>query len=221
MNILDIDCYMIVIKDNEASEYYADFCSESWECFGIKVKRFDAITPKNLSEVNNLKWSKFSNQQKYIRRNLKVLITETEKACFMSHYLLWKKSAETNKPILILEHDVWLEKPNKLWYDEKCGIIFFDRAAMGSYVINPWFAKRLIEYIKNIKKILSGPYALIYNFSNEKNYTSLVINDCHKLYDPASRQVMSRKYGNTIEHYCNLYPEHFPKEHFHQFKMID
>ena len=211
---------MIVIKDNEASEYYADYCSLSWESIGLKINRFDAFVPKDLVNLNELSFTKYSSGVKYLRRNLKAEITETEKACFYSHYSLWKKCAIENKPIFVIEHDSILEKPEKLWYDDSCGIIFFDRAAMGSYVINPWFAKKLVDFVKEIE-INGGPYSIIHRFALRSQYKELIINDQHKLYDPASRQVMSRKFGNTIEHYCNLHPEHFPKEDFHQFKMID
>lgn len=211
---------MIVIKNNKASEYYADYCTKSWEQLGIQVNRFDAIVPKDLVNLNELSFSEYSGGMKYVMRNLKADITETEKACFYSHYSLWKKSAEENIPILIIEHDSLLENPEKVWYDISCGIMFFDRAAMGSYIINPWFARQIVEYTKNII-IKVGPYAVIGGFSIQKNLENLVINDRHKLYDPASRQVMSKMHGNTIVHYCNLYPEHFPKEDFHQFKMID
>lgn len=220
IDLRNVEFYMIVVKGNEASEYYADYCIPSWETLGVKVNRFDAITPKQLPKLKELKFSKYSSGSKYLKRKLKADITETEQACFYSHYTLWKKSIELNKPVMIIEHDAYLENPEKIWYDSSCGIMFFDMAAMGSYIINPWFAQQLTAHVRR-QNISIGPYGMIAGFGKENNLQRLIVNDIHPLYDPGSRQVMSKKYGNTVIHYCNLYPEHFPPEAFHQFKMIE
>lgn len=210
---------MIVIKDNKASEYYAEYCKKSWENIGLKVNKFDAIVPKDLQNLNNIKWSTYSNQNKYTKLGLKVEITETEKACFYSHYTLWEKCISKQLPIMILEHDSYLETPNNLWFDTEYGIIFYDKAAMGSYIIMPWFARLLIDYIKS-KKIEGGPYSIIHNCGRYNKISSKVINSSHKKYKAASNQVMSEIYGNTIEHFCNSNPELFNPEDFHKFIKI-
>lgn len=215
----NIDCYIIVIKNNEASEYYANYCIKSWSSFGLDVKIFDAVIPEMLPNLTYLKWTKYSTQDKYRNKGLKVKITDTEKACFTSHYLLWRKSAIENKSIFILEHDAYLEKPENLWYDENCGIIHFDKAAMGSYVIMPWFAKKLINEIKTIK-IGTGPYGYLLNFSVLANLREKYINQSHPLYVAASNQVMSKKYGSTVEHYYNSDPNLIKEFGLHKFKMI-
>lgn len=210
---------MIVIKDNPASEFYANYCTKTWEAYGIEVKRFDAITPKDLINHDDIMWKEYSTQDKYKKRNLKVPISETEKACFTSHYSLWKKSAEINKPILVLEHDAYLETPQNLWFDEKFGMIYFDKGAMGSYVIMPWFAKLLMKVIKK-NTVSCGPYGFIYGFARRHNLLDKYVNDMHKLFTPASNQVMSKKYGNTIEHYYNSDPELVSEFGLHRFIMI-
>ncbi len=210
---------MIIIKDNEASEYYANYCLPSWEKVGLKVSRFNAVVPNNLSDRFELLFAKYSSGKKYTKQNLKVEITDTEKACFYSHYDLWKKSIDYNVPIFVIEHDSYLENPNNLWYESSCAIIFYDKAAMGSYVINPWFASLLCDFVQK-REISSGPYALIRSFGNYYKISDRIVNETHNMYLPASNQVMSDKYGNTIEHWCNVNPGHFNINDFHKFIKI-
>lgn len=214
-----IDCYMIVIKGNKASEYYANYCKKSWENFGINVNIFDAITPKDLKDLKDIKWHKYSDQQKYKDINMNVEITDTEKSCFYSHYMLWKKCVSRNTPILVLEHDAYLENSENLWFDMDYGMIFSDDAATGSYVVFPWFAKLLIDYIKKYK-IGSGPYSIIESCAVFNNVKNKLVNKRHKKFKAASNQVMSEKYGSTIEHFCNLNPNFFNSNAFHKFKKI-
>jgi GR25 family glycosyltransferase involved in LPS biosynthesis len=204
---------MIVIKNNEASEFYAKYCKKSWEDIGIEVKIFDAIVPDDLSRLKELRWSKYVNRLSYEKRNLQVEMTETEKACLYSHYLLWKKCVSKNRPLLILEHDAYLDCPENLWFDFKYGIIFYDKAATGSYVIFPWFAKELVEFAKNVF-IDRGIYALLYIFAHKKNLKEYLVDVFHPKYKSASDQVMSEKYGNTIEHY------YLNKANVYNFKKI-
>jgi hypothetical protein len=207
------------MKDNEASEYYANYCIKSWEAFGLEVKRFDAIVPKDLQNLNELKWEKYSSSIKYLKLNINVEFTDTEKGCFYSHYMLWKKCIEKQKPIMVLEHDAYLEKPENLWFDPEYGIIFFDKAATGSYVIFPWFAEKIVNFLaRNTIKI--GPYATIENIAIVEKIREKVVNVKHSMYKAASNQVMSDQYGNTIEHFCNSNRDLFNKKAFHKFKKI-
>ena len=212
----DIECYSIVIKGDERSEYYYEYCKPSWERLGVTVNKFNAVTPSTLKREKELNFKPYSGATKYVRKGLKVEITPTEKACFYSHFKLWQHAAFSNKPIMILEHDSFLEKLENMWYDDKYGIIFYDAAAMGSYVIQPNFARDLILWLYS-QKIDGGPYSYIYEFGLENKRSEDIVNDRHSLYNVASNQVMSRKYGNTIEHYSNGRSE-FKQ---HNFIIID
>lgn len=217
----NIDCFMIVMPNNEASQYYANFCKPSWERVGVRVNIFDAVTPTTLHRHNQLTFSKYSNAVKYTSKGLKAPFTDTEKACWYSHFILWQECCYMNSPILILEHDTYLEHPENLWYDDNYGIIFYDKAAMGSYIIQPFFAKKLVDYVMT-NVIDVGPYSTIHSFGqNYPSLQSLIVNNLHVNYNPASNQVLSSRYGNTIEHYCNMFPEHWPADHFHTFKDIE
>ncbi len=210
---------MIVMKGNDASEYYANYCIKSWEAFGIEVKRFDAIVPKDLEKLKDLRWEKYIASTKYTKRKINAEFTETEKSCFYSHYMLWKKCVEKNIPFMILEHDAYLENPENLWFEPTYGIIFFDKAATGSYIIFPWFAEKLIDFLKT-NLITVGPYGTIEYFAIKEGIRNKVVNSKHKRYKAASNQVMSNIYGNTIEHFCTSHKHLFNKKDFHKFKKI-
>lgn len=207
----EIVCRMIVIADSEASNYYANYTKKSWEDLGIKVNFFDAITPDKIQKSKTLNFSKYSTATKYATKNIKKVISETEKACWHSHYFLWEECYFSNEPILVLEHDSMLIHPENLWMEDSYGIIFFDAAAMGSYILTPKFAKKLIIKARTTK-ISTGPYGFIHEFG------SSVVNIRHKKFKIASNQVMSKKYGNTINHYEGLIETDFVG---HNFILID
>lgn len=217
----DCDCYMIVIDDDVASNYYYEYCKSSWNSAGIAVNRFSAITPSQLSLYNELKFSKYSSSLKYVNKNIKAEISETEKACWYSHFSLWANCAFSKKPTLVLEHDSFLLDHNKLWRDDKYGIIFYDKAAMGSYLLQPWLASILVNNAL-MSNISYGPYWFIASIGDKLNIKHLIVNDTHRKYKAASNQVMCPRYGNTIEHYSNKHPDLFPQDKFsHQFMLIE
>jgi hypothetical protein len=68
--------------------------------------------------------------------------------------------------------------------------------------------------------ITSGLYAFIATFANSEKIQNKVVNNLHKKYVSASNQVMSDKYGNTIEHFCTSNRNFFKEKMFHKFKKI-
>lgn len=222
----DVNVYQIVIRGNEISEYYHTYTKPSWEKAGFFVNRFNAITPDDLSDYEDLRFSDFVMSRKYTAKGLKKVFTPTEKAVWYSHFLLWEKCLGTNKPIIVLEHDCLLLEPEKIVAHDKSEMIFYDTAAMGSYYLTPKAAKELVHKAIN-QRITAGPYAFIADVIRDadiqrKYGKNFIIDSNHKLYNPGTRQVMSRKFGNTIEHYKGTAVEHlantFPQ---HNFLMID
>lgn len=210
---------MIVIIGNEKSIFYYNHSKISWEKHNIKVNVFNAITPDKLKREHELTFSRYSSSIKYTSRNIKAQITETEKACWYSHFKLWQECCYSNKPLLILEHDCTLLDDRKLWSDNSYGIIFFDKAAMGSYIIYPWFAKILVKEAMS-SVIDTGPYAFIEFISIKNNFQDKNVNCRHKLFNPAANQVYSNDHGNTIDHYSTINPELFSSQHSHDFIII-
>ena len=215
-----IKSYVIVVKGNPASEYYAKYCRPSWEQVGLYPEIFDAVTPSDLKNLSELKFADKIDRQIFADRGLSVGFTETEKACWYSHYFLWSKCVKMDEPIVIMEHDSFLEKPLKFWYDEKFLMIFYDKAAMGSYYISPKYAKKLVEIsLKNI--INTGPYSFVNNVTIGLKLQDYVVSSDHIFYDPASNQVMSEKYGSTVEHFTTSNKHLFKQSMFHKFKNIE
>tara|TARA_B100001094_G_scaffold329778_1_gene393307 strand:- start:1115 stop:1807 length:693 start_codon:yes stop_codon:yes gene_type:complete len=108
--------YSIVIKDNETSETGFNNLVESSKKVGndFEIEKFKAVTPPDVKEVlqaHKLQWNypwegtvtDFSSgltKRAYQTRSPKARV-----ACALSHYRLWNLCANTNKSILILEHD--------------------------------------------------------------------------------------------------------------------
>lgn len=91
--------FMISITGNEISEYYRDICVPTWEEHGYTVEQFEASTPSNFLEDDQLKFTdkKFHGGK----------WSDTEFAVWYSHYRIWKKCVELDEPILVLEHDTY------------------------------------------------------------------------------------------------------------------
>lgn len=210
---------MIVIKHCEKSNYYADYCIPSWSDYGFRVNKFDAETPESIKEKENLSFAQINHSSKYFSHNLKVAITETEKACWYSHFMLWKMCIELNDPIMILEHDAYFYKPENFWMDLIAyDLIFYDKAAMGSYVITPSAANSLVDYYSK-NRITTGVFAGVHNCYINKKFKKLVHAHFTTKIEPCVNQVYSRKYKNTIHHPSEDYPN--IKWRQHEFIYID
>lgn len=139
---------MIRIPNNPVSERYAQKASASWE--GFNLRYYDAITPETLSTQSGLTFGKRGNSRE---------LTDTEKACFYSQYNLWKKCATENVPILILEHDAWLQKPSAINFNPDLQVQFFGQHAMEAVMFHPHFAKRILNHVA--RHPVSGPMTLV------------------------------------------------------------
>lgn len=147
---------MIVVKDNELSEGYHECARHSWR--GMGITRFDAITPETLPET----------EEKYKLKFTKKGITLTEKACFYSQYILWRKCALENHPILVLEHDAWLVDPRPIEYNPYMMVQFYGQHAMEAVLYHPTFAKMLVSritenFVEGLgnRVVESGPMATV------------------------------------------------------------
>jgi len=145
----DFDIWMIRVKGDEKSETYAKYCAKSWTDAGFEVNFFDAVTP------DTLRWGGHLNFDKSHK--------PAEKACFISQYLLWKKCYEENRPILVLEHDAYLENPEMIIYNPGFAMQYFGQHCMEAVLYNPWWAKEMLFLAETIKD-LTGPFAMVEHF---------------------------------------------------------
>jgi hypothetical protein len=139
---------MIVNTEDPVSVAYMEYCAPSWDGFDLRI--FNAITPNNLEEHKGLTFG---------RRNGGVELSDTEKACFYSQYLLWKKCAMERMPILVLEHDAYLEKPEWIKFDTRFDCTFYGQHAMEAVMYHPRFAEAMINRLKSNTVI--GPMSFV------------------------------------------------------------
>jgi hypothetical protein len=139
---------MIRVKGDRVSQRYADYCKKSWDGFDLRM--VDAVTPATLHEQSGVTFGRRSNGRE---------LTDTEKACFYSQYNLWKKCAVENAPILILEHDAWLENPSAIQYNPNLEVQFLGQHSMEAVLYHPRFARRLMRYCET--RPVSGPMQLV------------------------------------------------------------
>jgi glycosyl transferase, family 25 len=92
--------FVITIMDLNHSVNVAKRCIDSAKKFDLDVNFFEAITPKDnpLEILASLNINELDFTEKYSRKLNGI-------SCFLSHYMLWKKSIEINESILIFEHD--------------------------------------------------------------------------------------------------------------------
>lgn len=178
MNCNDVIAHIITIKNNETSENLSKRCQKSCESIGQDYIVWDAfdgtsgkdiIYPEHAKSQNHYKWLKLMNDR----------LTIGEISCIFSHFSLWAKCVEDDKPIVILEHDAIMIRPyhwhngwNQINYlgnlqQAKQGIYpdfpphaaatknhkFICRAH--AYAIDPAVARQLVSHV--IKFGLSAP----------------------------------------------------------------
>lgn len=120
--------FVITLQDNAYSKQVTDRCIESAARFGVHVDRFWGVD-KNVAheamEQEGLRWTWANNNTSKSVCPITGLhqfpymdSTGRQKAnlhskigCSMSHYLLWKRCVDIDKPILILEHDAVFLRP--------------------------------------------------------------------------------------------------------------
>jgi len=104
--------------DNKPSFEAAQRCIRSAAKFNIEVIMSSAVTPKDnparLLNSNRIPLEGF--ESKYSR-------SDNVKACFLSHWTLWRKCMQGDEPFLILEHDaVFIDSLPQVPFDKLLSI---------------------------------------------------------------------------------------------------
>lgn len=183
----DISVWMIQISDNEISQYYKNKVLSSWVDRGYDVSEFEAITPITLHEYKILKFGRL-NSRKSDRE-----FTETEKAVWYSHYLMWLKCIELNEPIIIIEHDTKALGRFEVDYDTEFKFLSFNRELWpaSAYYITPKVANILSSFSTTPETII------------DVNVDGFIFEHCrpwgvHRL--KACTTIMHEHIGSTIDH---------------------
>lgn len=191
--------YMIVIKNNPTSEYYASITLPEWQRLGYDVEVFDAYTPDNLPKHFKLNFQSVTSK-KYIKRNIKKYLTPTEQGCWYSHAALWLKCIQINQPIIVLEHDCYPMQPDLIKCDPKCDFVTFDDTGSGCYMITPSFCTFLWEIINSRDKVDLGPCGFI-DYAKKKTNKFKVLGWGSTLRTYPCAQIHDMHRGATISHY--------------------
>ena len=107
---------IITLDNNPISKRSADVCKNSSMAVGNKfdIDTLWAVTPEQVPMIMNanmFQWSYPIDGQRddfatgLSLKSYPTAVIERRIACFLSHWLCWKQSVETNKPVLVLEHD--------------------------------------------------------------------------------------------------------------------
>ena len=105
-----MEAWVITLFENEYSRRVAARCIES---ANIKVREWEAVPARHgrqFLEDAGLEWTwghgyGGMNHKPYGGNN------DARIACFMSHYLLWRRCVVKERPLLILEHDAVFVRP--------------------------------------------------------------------------------------------------------------
>ena len=109
--------FIITMSNNPRSSAAADRCIKS---ANIPIEKFEAITEdtaEKLMRELRIQWNYPWKGEEYdIKAGVKKTAYQTANplrrvGCFLSHYLLWKRCAEQNEPLIVLEHDAIFIKP--------------------------------------------------------------------------------------------------------------
>ncbi len=168
--------FVIAIMDLNHSVNVAKRCIDSAKKFGLTVNYFEAITPKDnpLEILVSLNINESDFIEKYSRKLNGI-------SCFLSHYMLWRKSIEINESILIFEHDaVVIDKiPNDDCFD---GLLSLGKPSFGAFKtpssngINALTSKK---YLPGAHAYIIKPDAakkLIKQASIKANYADVFLN---------------------------------------------
>jgi GR25 family glycosyltransferase involved in LPS biosynthesis len=112
-----MEAHIITITRDNRSVAAAERCKKS---ANIPIKTFDAIIENQAEKLQRdlgIQWNYPWKGEEYdMKAGVKKTAYATANplrrvACFLSHYLLWKRCAEQDESILILEHDAIFVKP--------------------------------------------------------------------------------------------------------------
>ena len=184
---------MIRILDDPASSRYAKFTAPSWSDFDFSF--YDAVKPATLQDQRGLQFSDVKAGGKPW--------TDTEKACFYSHYNLWKECAtrQDGLPYLILEHDALLVDTSQVFFDPRFQVVYFGQHAMEAVMYTPLTAKKLVQSTQGVL-IDRGPMSYLDRFLGIYSKQSEHGVPHARLLGPSApvRSVIDPKLGTTIDH---------------------
>ena len=190
-----IPVHIITLLGNPIAEHYLEQIEPTWHLFGYENTRlFNGITPETIEERCPIKLD-FIYKRKEGRKPK--YFTPTEKACWYSHYYLWRKIRREGVPAIVAEHDCKLmqQLPVTLeQYDIRSFALHNTKPclmAASAYYLTPKGADQLIENLGRVIQNVDG-YIL-----NQPKQTSFKKNIDKTTY---AQVIYDKKIGATINH---------------------
>jgi hypothetical protein len=196
------------IEGNSISEqYFKEGIKHFKKEFDIDLEMFPARSPELLSPELRFQEYKVSTHG----RKFKQLIHDTEKACFCTHFELWKRCIKLGKSIACFEHDArknpeiegrydlrfkferFIDKGKDYKQDDGIAILGIPPAT--SYMISPEFAQGIVKATYKYMELQDG--------LNMQADTFLMYYIELKNGKEASRRRVfkqSKEYGQIIDH---------------------
>lgn len=192
--------FVITIRDNHISETGAARLKESSFKVGnpMAISKFDAVTPDSVERVMsaekvhwNYPWEgQISDfETGLIKSAYQTTNPAARMACFMSHYLLWKRCVKQKTPILVFEHDAVFS--NK--FDLTADTIKFDILGIN----NPLGATRKAQLYYDLVTKMNAPQGRV-PLIDEHNIPQGLAGNSAYVIKPAGAEVMiklTRTYG--------------------------
>lgn len=154
-----MNCYIIYLPEFKTSVEWATSALTTGKLLGWNVELYIGVNGHTVADDKD--WQAYNIK---INRNdskcSKLMDRPGVRGCFLSHYSLWKKCVETNKPIGIFEHDIeFLKEPpnfNSTDLLKLEGFTLNKARPAGAwyegaraYIITPVGAQKLINWISN------------------------------------------------------------------------
>jgi glycosyl transferase family 25 len=152
--------FVIAIKGHPVSERQLQDCLDSAEKFNWDIEVFWGVNGNTLTEES---WKQIGVNPLL---NKPTMLRKGTWGCFFSHWVLWNRCLELNKPIIVLEHDAvimesWRPieikksmiklhryyKQKNPKYDDDSGLW---SPSTHAYCILPKHARILIDFAKNV-----------------------------------------------------------------------
>ena len=186
--------YMITIE-HPVADKYLDITEKGIErVTGHYPQRFIGTTPDNWPPV---KYLTFADKKAETVNSPEKPWSETEKACWYSHYTLWKKLAQLDYCCWIFEHDVRFSRhmgflPSEDTVKHSPQIVMFG-SGIGSgeaYCASPKVLRRWVEEAEKNPLTYQVDTWLYDFFKKRKHYVPLALGVTYQ----------ATKYGTTIQH---------------------
>jgi GR25 family glycosyltransferase involved in LPS biosynthesis len=190
-----IPIHIITLLGNPIAEHYLDQIEPTWHLFGYENTRlFNGITPETIEERCPIKLD-FIYKRKEGRKPK--YFTPTEKACWYSHYYLWRKIRREGVPAIVAEHDCKLMQQLPITleqYDIRSFALHNTKPclmAASAYYLTPKGADQLIE---NLERIIQNVDGYILNQPNQTPFKKNIHNNTY------AQVIYDKKIGATINH---------------------